>query len=196
MTIEDTLKMPFQFTRLTIPDVILIQPPLFSDARGFFSETYKASEFKANGIDVTFIQDNHAASNAGVIRGLHFQKNPHAQGKLVRVVCGKIMDVAVDIRKGSPTYGQWISAILSAKNNSMLWIPAGFAHGLCVLENNTHVLYKVSGSEYRPQDDRSIAWNDPDINIQWPIENPELSNKDRDAPLLRNCDHNFLLTSS
>src|SRR3990167_10857941 len=146
--------MPCKFTRLAIPDIVLIEPEVFKDNRGFFAETYRASEFKANSIDVSFVQDNHSLSNSGVLRGLHFQKNPNAQGKLVRVVTGKIFDVAVDIRKGSPTYGKWVSAILSDENHAMLWVPAGFAHGVCVLEDNTHLLYKVSGGEYSPQDDR------------------------------------------
>lgn len=184
--------MPCKFTRLAIPDVILIEPQLFKDERGFFAETYKASEFKANGIDVNFVQDNHSLSTAGVLRGLHFQKNPNAQGKLVRVVKGKVFDVAVDIRNGSPTYGKWVSAILSDENYAMLWIPAGFAHGVCVLEDNTHLLYKVSGGEYSPQDDRSILWNDPDIGIEWPIENPEISEKDRMAKRLNEIDSNFV----
>lgn len=184
--------MPCKFTRLAIPDVILVEPKLFKDERGFFAETYKASEFKENGIDVNFVQDNHSLSNTGVLRGLHFQKNPNAQGKLVRVVTGKIFDVAVDIRKGSPTYGKWVSAVLSDENRAMLWVPAGFAHGVCVLEDNTHLLYKVSGGEYSPQDDRSIMWNDLDIGVEWPIENPELSDKDRHAKQLKDTDNNFV----
>lgn len=183
--------MPYQFIPLSIPDLILIKPMIFNDNRGFFTETYKASEFKANGIDAHFVQDNHSASGAGVIRGLHFQKNPNAQGKLVRVVKGKIFDVAVDIRKKSPTFGQWASAILNAENHAMLWIPPGFAHGVCILENDTHMLYKVSGSEYSPADDRSIIWNDPDIHITWPIANPALSEKDRAGKLLHDVDVNF-----
>jgi len=184
--------MPCKFTRLAISDVVLIEPKIFKDERGFFAETYKASEFKANGIDVNFVQDNHSLSNAGVLRGLHFQCNPNAQGKLVLVVCGKVFDVAVDIRRGSPTYGKWVSAILSDENNAMLWIPAGFAHGVCVLENNTHVLYKVSGSEYSPHDDRSIMWNDVDIGVKWPIQHPEISEKDRIGKQLSEIDNNFV----
>ncbi len=183
--------MPFTFTKLEIPEVILVEPKLFRDERGFFAETYKASEFKANGINVDFVQDNHSVSGKGVVRGLHFQKNPNAQGKLVRVVRGKVLDVAVDIRRGSPTYGKWVSAILSDENHAMLWVPPGFAHGVCVLEDNTHFLYKVSGSEYAPQDDRSIAWDDPEINVAWPIQQPELSAKDKAAKQLVECDHNF-----
>lgn len=192
VNLKRSVVVPCQFTRLEIPSVILVEPKLFSDDRGFFAETYKSSEFKANGIDVDFIQDNHSCSKAGVLRGLHFQKNPHAQGKLVRVMKGKIFDVAVDIRQGSPTYSKWVSAILSDENHAMLWIPPGFAHGVCVLEDDTHLLYKVSGAEYSPQDDRCIQWNDPDIAIKWPINNPELSQKDLLGKKLREIDANFV----
>ncbi|OGT43032.1 MAG: dTDP-4-dehydrorhamnose 3,5-epimerase [Gammaproteobacteria bacterium RIFCSPHIGHO2_12_FULL_40_19] len=188
--------MPFQFTRLAIPDVILIEPKVFKDDRGFFAETYKTSEFKANGIDVNFVQDNYSISNTGVIRGLHFQCNPNAQGKLVRVVSGKVFDVAVDIRKGSPTYGKWVSTILSTENNAMIWIPSGFAHGVCILEDNTKLLYKVSGAEYTPQDERSIIWDDAKIGIDWPIKNPEVSVKDRVGKSLAEIDNNFVYTVS
>ena len=184
--------MPFKFKRLAIPDVILVHPTIVNDTRGFFAETYKVSEFKENGIDVDFVQDNHSVSNAGVIRGLHFQKNPNAQGKLVRVTQGRVFDVAVDIRKSSPTYGKWVSATLSNENHTMLWIPPGFAHGVCVLEDNTHLLYKISGSEYSPADDSTIRWNDPEIQITWPIENPTLSKKDSTAAFLRDGDHGFI----
>jgi dTDP-4-dehydrorhamnose 3,5-epimerase len=184
--------MPCKFTRLTIPEVILVEPKLFKDERGFFAETYKASEFKENGIDVNFVQDNHSLSNKGVLRGLHFQRNPNAQGKLIRVVKGSVFDVAVDIRQGSPTFGKSVSAVLSDVNYAMLSIPAGFAHGVCVLEDNTHLIYKVSGGEYSPQDDRSIVWNDADIGVQWPIENPEISEKDRAGKRLSEIDSNFV----
>ncbi|OGT39852.1 MAG: dTDP-4-dehydrorhamnose 3,5-epimerase [Gammaproteobacteria bacterium RIFCSPHIGHO2_12_FULL_36_30] len=183
--------MSFVFKSLEIPGVILVESKVSTDERGFFMETYKASEFKINGIDVNFMQDNHSFSKAGVIRGLHFQCNPHAQGKLVQVVQGKVFDVAVDIRQGSPTYGKWVGIILSGENHMMLWIPIGFAHGYCVLENGTHLLYKVCGSEYNPQNDRSILWNDSQINVQWPIQNPDLSNKDRHAKNLCDVDNNF-----
>lgn len=184
--------MPCKFTRLAIPDVILIEPQLFKDERGFFAETYKASEFKANGIDVNFVQDNHSLSNTGVLRGLHFQRHPNAQGKLVRVTSGKVFDVAVDIRKGSPTHGKWVSVILSAENNAMLWIPVGFAHGVCILEDKTQLLYKVSGAEYNPEDERSIIWNDLDIGVKWPIENPAISEKDHMGKKLSEIDINFV----
>lgn len=183
--------MPFVFKSLEIPDVILVESKPFADERGFFIETYKESVFKINGINVNFVQDNHSFSKASVIRGLHFQRNPNAQGKLVCVMQGKIFDVAVDIRRGSPTYGKWVSAILSDKNHNMLWVPIGFAHGYCVLEDNTHLMYKVSGAEYCPEDDRSIIWSDQNINIRWPIQNPDLSDKDRNAKNLCDIDNNF-----
>ncbi|TAK79437.1 MAG: dTDP-4-dehydrorhamnose 3,5-epimerase [Gammaproteobacteria bacterium] len=182
--------MPFKFTPLAIPEVILVEPTLFGDSRGFFAETYKANEFKANGIMPDFVQDNHSKSKAGVLRGLHFQNNPKAQGKLVRVVSGSVFDVAVDIRKGSPTFGKWVSAVLSADNHHMLWVPPGFAHGVLVLEDNTHLLYKVT-EFYSPEHDRSVRWDDPAIGIQWPMSQPELSEKDLKAPFLHHVDANF-----
>lgn len=183
--------MSFAFIKLEIPEVILIKPKLFKDDRGYFTETYKASEFKMHGIDVNFVQDNHSFSKAGVIRGLHFQRDPNAQGKLVRAMQGKVFDVAVDIRKGSPTYRKWVSAILSDENHTMLWVPTGFAHGVCVLEE-AHLLYKISGAEYNEKDDRSILWNDPKIHVKWPIQDPELSAKDSVAKSLNDIDNNFV----
>ena len=183
--------MPSKFTRLAIPDIIFIEPKIFKDPRGYFLETFKASEFKANGIDANFVQDNHSVSDRGVIRGLHFQCNPNAQGKLVRVTKGKVMDVVVDIRRGSPTYRKWISVILSDKNYAMLWVPEGFAHGICVLEDDTHLLYRVSGGEYSPKDERTLIWNDNDIGVEWPIDNPALSEKDLMGKKLSEIDNNF-----
>ena len=176
--------MSFTFTHLAIPDVILIEPRVFPDERGFFMESYKYSEFSAFGIKERFVQDNHSHSTKGVLRGLHYQKAPKAQGKLVRVVVGEIFDVGVDIRKGSPTYGKWVGEVLSAENKRMLYIPAGFAHGFCVLSKEAEVLYKTT-EEYAPEYDAGIIWNDPKIGIQWPIEHPILSNKDAALPMLR-----------
>ena len=156
--------MPFNFTRLAIPDVILIEPRTFPDERGFFMESYKYSEFSAFGIKERFVQDNHSRSVKGVLRGLHYQKHPKAQGKLVRVVVGEIFDVAVDIRHGSPTYGQWVGEKLSAENKRMLYIPPGFAHGFCVLSEGAEVLYKTT-EEYSPEHDAGIIWNDPKLSI-------------------------------
>ncbi len=182
--------MPFQFRRLAIPDVILIEAPNLRDERGFFRETYKFSEFAANGIGVPFVQDNHSRSRRAVLRGLHYQKNPRAQGKLVRVVHGEIFDVAVDIRKRSPTFCKWIGITLSADENQMLYIPPGFAHGLCVLSDEADVIYKVT-AEYAPELDRGIIWNDPDLAIEWPLPHPILSPKDLGLPRLRDSDNDF-----
>lgn len=175
--------MPFRFERLQIPDVILIEPTVFPDERGFFMETYKYSEFAAFGIKERFIQDNHSRSKKGILRGLHYQRLPKAQGKLVRAVVGEIFDVAVDIRKGSPTYGKWVGEKLSAGNIQMLYIPPGFAHGFCVLSEEAEVIYKVT-EEFSPEHDAGIIWNDPEIGIDWPIEYPIVSAKDTGLPRL------------
>lgn len=183
--------MPFEFIRLDIPDVILIKPKIFSDLRGFFLETYKSSDFLKAGIQKPFAQDNLSVSKKGVLRGLHYQLNPAAQGKLVRVLKGKILDVAVDIRKGSPAYGRWVSEILSKENGLMLWIPEGFAHGFLSLEEDTEVFYKNT-NEYEPSLDRGIIWNDPQIGINWGINNPILSDKDDKHPFLIDAENNFV----
>jgi len=182
--------MPFTFQPLDIPDVILIKPQLLKDDRGFFAETYKETEFSANGIQDRFVQDNHSKSKAGVLRGLHFQNHPKAQGKLVRVVNGSVFDVAVDLRKNSNTYGKWVSAILSADNAHMLWVPPGFAHGVFILEDDTHLLYKVT-AVYSKEHDRSLRFDDPTLAIKWPDHKPELSEKDLYAPYLQDLDCNF-----
>jgi dTDP-4-dehydrorhamnose 3,5-epimerase len=182
--------MPFQFKKLSIPEVILITPEVYEDDRGFFIETYKKSEFEKNGINIDFVQDNYVKSEKGVLRGLHYQLNPKAQGKLVRVTKGKVLDVVVDIRKNSPTYGKYVAVELSASNKQMLWIPPGFAHGYLVLEDDTEFQYKVT-SEYSPEHDRGIIWDDPSIRIKWPIDNPILSDKDSKLPLLKDAENNF-----
>ncbi len=171
--------MPFEFKPQEIKDVILVEPKVFGDARGFFMETYKKSDFFANGIDVEFNQDNHSKSTKGVLRGLHFQKAPHAQAKLVRCSKGRIYDVAVDIRKGSSTFGKYVKVELSEENKRMLFIPAGFAHGFVALSDEVELLYKASG-EYCPEADCGIIWNDSDINVDWNIDfEPILSEKDK-----------------
>jgi len=185
--------MPFIFQALGIPEVILIEPRRFEDPRGFFMETYKYSDFLRNGIHEHFVQDNYSRSVRGVLRGLHFQRNPHVQGKLIQCIRGKIFDVAVDIRKGSPTYMQWISIELSEENNRLFYVPPGFAHGFIVVSDIADVMYKCT-QEYSPGDDRGIIWNDPDIQIRWPIQEPVLSEKDSRHPLLRNADNNFEYT--
>jgi dTDP-4-dehydrorhamnose 3,5-epimerase len=182
--------MPFEFHRLALPEVILVQATRFGDDRGFFMETYKASAFAAGGISLPFVQDNHSHSTRGVLRGLHYQKQPRAQGKLVSVVRGRILDVAVDIRHGSPTYGQWLGCELSAGEGTMLYIPVGFAHGFCVLSDEADVLYKVT-AEFDPELDRGIAWNDPDVGVKWPLAEPTLSAKDAQLPPLRLADNNL-----
>ena len=183
--------MPFTFKRLSIPDVILVEPQSFSDDRGFFFESFKESDFFSNGIDKNFVQDNFSHSVNGVIRGLHFQKAPKAQAKLVTVLKGKIFDVAVDIRKNSPTYGKWVSEILSDDTHNLLYVPEGFAHGFCVISDEADVHYKVS-NEYSQEHERSIIWNDPKLNIEWPIKKPIISNKDNKLSLLENLDNDFV----
>lgn len=185
--------MPFRFQRLAIPDVILIEAQTAGDHRGFFMETYKRSEFVANGISAVFVQDNFSHSVRGVLRGLHYQKHPQAQGKLVMVLQGEIFDVAVDIRKESPTYGQWVGVTLSAQSRHMLYIPAGFAHGFCVLSEAADFTYKVT-AEYAPELDRGMLWNDPTLDIRWPIAEPMLSAKDMRLPLFHDADNNFVYT--
>ena len=171
--------MPFEFEKQTIEDVILVKPKVFGDNRGFFMETYKKSDFFTNGIEVEFNQDNHSKSSAHVLRGLHFQKAPHGQAKLVRCSRGRIYDIAVDIRKGSKTFGSYVKVELSEANKHMLFIPEGFAHGFVVLSEEAELIYKASG-EYCPQADCGIIWNDKDINIDWEIDfEPILSEKDK-----------------
>jgi dTDP-4-dehydrorhamnose 3,5-epimerase len=183
--------MPFKFTRLEIPEVILIEPKVFQDERGFFMEVYKTSDFAQFGIKDNFVQDNHSCSARGTLRGLHYQKHPMAQAKLVRCVRGAIFDVAVDIRKGSPTYGKWVGVILSATNKKMLYVPVGFAHGFLALEDESEVIYKVSNL-YSPEHEAGIIWNDPEIDIKWPWDNPILSERDKTWPPLKEADNNFV----
>ena len=177
--------MPFEFIRQRIKDVILVKPKIFGDNRGFFMESYKKSDFYANGIEVEFNQDNHSKSSKGVLRGLHYQAAPYGQAKIVRCGRGRIYDVAVDIRPNSPTFGQYVKVELSEENKHMLYIPVGFAHGFVALSDEVELLYKASG-EYSPQADRGIRWNDPDINIDWEIDfEPLLSDKDKIQPKLK-----------
>ena len=183
--------MPFTFKKLEIPEVILVTPKSFPDERGFFLESFKESEFASNGIKTIFVQDNLSHSVKGVLRGLHYQKNPKAQAKLVIALRGEIFDVAVDIRKNSPTYGKWVGEILSESNHNSLYIPEGFAHGFCILSEEADVLYKVS-QEYSPENEKGIIWNDPEINIAWPIDKPILQEKDSKLPDLKNADNNFI----
>ncbi|HNS51895.1 MAG TPA: dTDP-4-dehydrorhamnose 3,5-epimerase [Anaerolineae bacterium] len=183
--------MPFQFQHLAIPGVILVEARRYPDDRGFFLETYKLSEFTELGIPGPFVQDNWSHSRRGTLRGLHYQKQPKAQGKLVMVTGGEVLDVAVDIRRGSPTYGQWVSLVLTAGSGHALYVPPGFAHGFCVLSETADVIYKVT-EEYAPALDRGILWCDPEIGVQWPVASPLLSPKDAALPLLRDADHDFV----
>lgn len=166
-----------QFHKTDLPGVILIEPKVFGDERGFFMETYHQPRFVAAGIDLPFVQDNHSRSKRGVLRGLHYQlKFP--QGKLVRVVQGEIFDVAVDARKSSPTFGRWFGTTLSDANHRQLYVPPGFAHGFCVVSETAEVLYKTT-DVYHPEDEKTIAWNDPTIAVAWPVKDPLISPKDQ-----------------
>ena len=174
----------------TLPSVLVVEPTVYGDDRGFFSESWNRREFSAAvGLDVDFVQDNHSRSSAGVVRGLHYQLPPFPQGKLVRAVTGELFDVAVDIRRGSPTFGQWFGLVLSAENHKQLWIPPGFAHGFQVLSESADLLYKTTGY-YSPDHDRSIRWNDPEISIDWPGGTVDalVSEKDLSAPFLSDAD--------
>jgi dTDP-4-dehydrorhamnose 3,5-epimerase len=166
-----------------IADVLLIEPRIFSDDRGFFFESFNAKRFReATGLDVTFVQDNHSRSPKGVLRGLHYQLLPAAQGKLVRCVAGEVFDVAVDLRKSSPTFGQWVGEWLSAENKRQLWIPEGFAHGFLVVSESADFLYKTT-DYYSPEHEQAILWSDSSLNIAWPLEGltPQVSDKDLQA---------------
>jgi len=182
-----------EFIKTRIPEVILIKLTCLGDARGFFLESYKRSVFVANGITDDFCQDNHSKSAKGVLRGLHYQLNPQAQAKLVRCVSGSLFDVAVDIRKGSPTFGHWVGYELSAENKYMLYIPTGFAHGFISLEDNTQLCYKTS-NEYNVACDRGIDYMDIDVGIVWPQLDCEItiSAKDKVQPSLRDAENNFI----
>lgn len=173
------------FKQLSIPDVILLTPRTFSDARGWFRETYSVDAFREIGIDCAFVQDNHSLSqHRGTIRGLHFQVPPESQAKLIRVVKGSIFDVAVDLRRASPSYGRWCGATLNAEEGSQVFVPRGFAHGFCTLEPDTEVVYKVDG-RYAPHRDAGLVWNDPTLAIDWPIRPSEAVLSDKDANLPR-----------
>ena len=167
---------------LAIPDVLLFTPTVHGDDRGFFMESFNANAFEeATGLKPSFVQDNHSRSQKGVLRGLHYQLPPHAQGKLVRVTCGAVFDVAVDIRRSSPSFGRWVGHVLSEDNRLQLWIPLGFAHGFLTLSDTADFLYKTTAL-YAPQSERSIAWNDRDLAVEWPYEGaPVLSHKDSAA---------------
>lgn len=177
--------MPFEFRKLDVKDVQLIIPKVFDDERGFFLESFKKSDFIKNGINDEFNQDNHSKSTKGVLRGLHFQKKPKAQAKIVRCIKGAILDVAVDLRKNSPTFKKWAAELLTEVNKHMLYIPEGFAHGFVVLSETAEIIYKAS-NEYSKELDSGIRWNDKEININWNIDfEPILSEKDKQQPFLK-----------
>jgi dTDP-4-dehydrorhamnose 3,5-epimerase len=187
--------MEFRFERLEIPDVVLAECGIAPDHRGFFSELFTGSAFEANGLPGALIQVNRSYSGSGVLRGLHYQNPPRAMGKLVSVMRGEIFDVAVDIRRGSPTYGRAVTQVLSADNRRMMWIPRGFAHGFCVIGAGADVVYGID-EEYVPEYDRGVLWNDAAIDIDWPITDPVLSEKDAHLPLLADADNAFTFEPS
>ena len=175
--------MPFSFEQTPLPGVVIVEPKVFVDPRGFFMETHKRSAFVAAGIDAEFVQENHSRSIAGTLRGLHLQRPPKAQAKLVRVVEGEIFDVAADVRPGSPTYGVWVGARLSSENRRSIYIPAGYAHGFCVISEAAEVIYKTT-DEYAPELEWGVRWDDPLLAIDWPCSDPILSERDRTWPYL------------
>lgn len=169
--------------------ILIIEPKVFGDSRGFFLESYNAAKFAEIGIDLNFVQDNHSRSGQGVVRGLHYQINP-GQDKLVRVIKGEVLDVVVDIRRNSPTFGQWESFVLSEDNKKQIFVPKGFAHGFCVLSEIADFSYKCS-EYYSPEDERGIIWNDPEVGVEWPVKDPVLSDRDLKLPLLKDTEPDF-----
>ncbi|MCF8331787.1 MAG: dTDP-4-dehydrorhamnose 3,5-epimerase [Bacteroidales bacterium] len=174
-----------------IPDLYVVEPRVFQDDRGYFFESYNEYKLKEQGLDIKFVQDNESKSQKHVLRGLHFQKPPFAQGKLVRVIKGKVLDVAVDIRQGSPTFGRYHAVEISEENKRMFWIPPGFAHGFVTLENGTIFFYKCTDF-YNKESEGSILWNDPELNIQWGVDSPILSEKDQNAQRFSQFDSPFI----
>jgi dTDP-4-dehydrorhamnose 3,5-epimerase len=179
-----------EFEKTTIEDLLILKPRIFNDERGYFYESYNKTSFAENGLDIEFVQDNQSLSQKGVLRGLHFQAPPFEQGKLVRVIQGSVLDVAVDIRPHSPTYGQYVSVLLSGENKTQFWIPPGFAHGFLTLEDNTLFCYKCTGP-YSKESEGAILWNDPQLNIDWNIEKPIVSTKDQEAELFERFTSRF-----
>ena len=176
--------MPFAFQKTALAGVVIIEPEIFGDHRGFFMETYKKSDFAAAGVAREFVQENHSKSVYGTLRGLHGQRAPKAQGKLVRAIAGEIFDVAVDIRPDSPTFKRWVSVILSAENRRSVFIPAGYAHGFCVTSREAEVIYKTT-DEYAPELEWGVRWDDSELAISWPVSEPRLSGRDSAWPALR-----------
>ena len=178
--------MPFEFVKLKLDGLVLVKPRIFTDDRGFFIESYRRKDFALGGIPEEFVQDNHSRSAKGVLRGLHYQRGAAAQGKLLRCISGAILDVGVDIRRGSPTFGRWDAAELSAVNGHMLYLPPGFAHGFLVLSGAAEIIYKCT-AEYSPADEGGIIWNDPDIGVEWTLADPFLSARDGALPRLKDA---------
>jgi dTDP-4-dehydrorhamnose 3,5-epimerase len=179
----------FKFTETEIKGVYVIEPKVFGDHRGYFMETYNYEDFKSAGLDMSFVQDNQSKSKKGVLRGLHFQKK-YPQGKLVRVIKGEVFDVAVDLRCDSETYGKWVGVILNNENKKQFYVPEGFAHGFLVLSDEAEFVYKCT-EVYHPEDEGGIRWDDPEINVNWKIEDPMISEKDSKAPLFKDINFTF-----
>lgn len=177
-----------------LPGVLILEPTVYPDRRGYFYESYNYARYREHGIEDMFVQDNHSRSARNTLRGLHYQLMP-GQAKLVRVAAGEVWDVAVDIRRGSPTYGEWVGVTLSAENHRQLYIPVGFAHGFCVTSPVAEFLYKVT-SYYAPQLERGIAWDDPALAIDWPVSHPTLSDRDKTHPPLQDADNDFVYPES
>jgi dTDP-4-dehydrorhamnose 3,5-epimerase len=175
--------MPFTFTSTELPGVVIIEPEVFKDPRGFFLETYKRSDFAGAGLNFDLVQENHSQSAQGTLRGLHAQREPKAQGKLVRVVQGEIFDVAADVRRGSPTFGRWVGVKLTADERRSVFIPAGYVHGFCVVSKTAEVIYKTT-DEYAPKLEYGVRWDDPTLAIRWPVQDPILSERDQLWPVL------------
>lgn len=187
------MSMPVEFRETEIPEVLEIETRQFGDERGFFTEAYSLPVWKEAGFDEVFVQDNLSQSRKGTLRGMHYQLAAHGMGKLVRAVTGSIFDVAVDLRKGSATFGKWAGRTLSAENGLSMWVPVGFAHGFIALEDDSLVLYKCTGS-YAPQAERSLRYDDPTVSIDWPLEPTCVSPKDAEAPLLADAEYDFVLS--
>ncbi len=186
--------MPVQVTETELPGVLLIEAPIFRDERGFFMETFSEATWPEAGLDETFVQDNMSLSSKGTLRGLHFQKAPHGMGKLIRAATGSVYDVAVDLRRGSPTFGQWTGHTLSQDNGLAMWVPPGFAHGFLSLEDESLVYYKCTAL-YAPESERSVNYADPAIGVEWPFPPTLVSQKDIDAPNLDRADFNFTFSA-
>jgi dTDP-4-dehydrorhamnose 3,5-epimerase len=184
------MPMPVKFTETEIPGILVVETGVARDDRGFLTEVYSEKVWEKAGFNEPFVQDNLSMSARGTVRGMHYQLNPYGMGKLVRVVSGSVFDVAVDLREGSPTFGRWIGRTLSAENGLALWVPIGFAHGFIALEDNALVLYKCTGV-HTPEAERSLSYRDPEVGIEWPIEPTIITNRDAEAPGLREAEYNF-----